>query len=116
MAATKTLRLRGTGGAEFTFDVPTAGTHEHERFLQRIENGDLIALDDDGDTIDRVALLAELTVADAPVHEVDALDAMSVKQLREFAAEHDIELGDAKTKAAIRDVLQAARDEDDDEA
>lgn len=105
-----TLHVQGAGGARFDMDVPEGG-HLLERFLQRIADGDLIALDEDDYPIDRIALLQEL---DPDTDSVDAgerdLADMTVKELRALAAERDVDLGDASKKADIIAVLS----EDDD--
>lgn len=113
MDAPNTLKVRGTGGATFDMDVPTPGTHEGERFLQRLALGELVALDADGDPIDRLALLAELSPPsrDEEAGELD-LDKATVKELRAFAEDHDIDLGEASKKAEILEVIRADNDDD----
>lgn len=113
MDAPITLHVRGTGGATFEMDVPQAGTHERERFVQRLELGELIALDDDGDPIDRLALVAELSPPEPDDVDADPFAGATVKELRAFAEEHGIALGDARSKAAILAVLHAADNDDD---
>lgn len=109
-----TLHVRGSGGAEFEMDVPPEGTHERESFLQRLAAGDIVALDPDGDPIDRLALLAELAPGDADLDGVGGLDLdkATVKELRAFAEDHDIDLGEVSKKAEILEVIRAADDDD----
>lgn len=119
---TITLHVRGSGGARFDVDVPAEGTHRRERLLEQLASGDLTALDDDGDTIDRVALVEELSpkpvvVEDVEVDGLDALGAMTTVQLRQFAEDHAIELGGARKKAELLEVIREAtadHDTDDD--
>lgn len=108
-----TYTVQGTGGATFQMDVPPAGTHAHEAFVGRVASGDLVVLDDDGDPIDRVALAAELMSGseDDGTAALD-LDKATVKELRAFAEDHDIDLGEAHKKAEILEVIRAA-DADD---
>lgn len=104
-----TYTMLGTGGATFEMDVPPAGTHAHEAFVGRVASGELIALDSDGDPIDRLALLADLAPAepDEAVGEFD-LDKATVKELRAYAEDHDIDLGEAGKKAEILEVIRDA--------
>lgn len=108
-----TLHVQGTGGARFDMDVPEGG-HARERFLQRIELGDLVALDDDGYPIDRIALLEELDPDAAHVSvPSEDLAAMTVKELRALAAERGVTIDASMKKADLVELL-TVDDEDDD--
>jgi hypothetical protein len=49
---------------------------------------------------------------DDPATDPKPVDKMTVDELRTYAAEHDIDLGDAKKKADILAVIELAQDED----
>lgn len=108
------LRIQGTGGVIWDMDVPREGTHERERFIERILNGDLLVLDDDGVPIERNTVVAELG-GDVPViDDVDALDRMTVKQLKARADVLKIDLGtDRRNKAELIALIRAYEDEHD---
>lgn len=114
MAETLTFKVRGGGGAVFDLEVPPAGSQQLERFIERVNSGELTMLDSDGDPMDRHVVLAEIegTVA---VDEAKpfAMHDMTKAQLVAYAAEHDVDLGTAKTKDQILEALRAHEDDDD---
>lgn len=117
--APRTLHVIGSGGAKFDVDVPEEG-HAVERFVQRILTGDIRAVGDDGADVDRNALVDELD-PDYEYHsappgaraddEADPLADMSIAKLRKFAVEEHIDLGDAKKRDDILEVIRAELDD-----
>lgn len=99
------LKVRGAGGVVWDMDVPRDGTHERERFVERIANGDLTVLDEDDVPIERNAVIAELEGTD--VEElVDELEGMTVKVLRARSVDLGIDPG-KRNKAEIIAAIRA---------
>lgn len=108
------LLVRGGGGVVFPMDVPPAGSRQRKLFDEHRAKGWLTIL--------------EGVIPDEPSAEPagdppsDDVEAMKVAELKAFADEHSIDLGDATKKADIIAAIEEwqgidPRDsEDDDES
>ncbi|ONH35722.1 hypothetical protein [Protofrankia sp. BMG5.30] len=79
---------------------------------KRIAAGDCVAVDQPKPRLrDRLRRQPELAAPPAPADK--PLDRLTVDELREYADEHDIDLGEASKKADIIAVIRAAAGEGD---
>lgn len=104
---TATIVVRGSGGSEFTLDVPRPGSHARIRLDQQLAKGELILLADPTGALSPAT--EEPATAD-PAEETPApftLDGLDKDQLVAFAAEHGLEVDKRLGADRIRDELMA---------
>lgn len=90
--------IRGEGGTVFKLDLPL-----HETIVEKLDKGLVHLVDKDGKLVDdKSAGWSKSAPADKPI------DDMTGVELKAYAAEHEIDLGEAKLKADVLEVVQKA--------